>query len=277
MFNINNQETVSSIHSRIIRRHEREVVKTLRGLDKLTRKVACWKNHRHFNTHCLHDNIIPKSLQLRSTVKGIKASTTLRKAEKKLLNIRISQCHFTVNKLQDEKELLEANLRTKLIETEMEEVTAFIEHAHETTFRATRERQQRKYDQLLSKQQGSHGADSPQLDDPDNITERWVINLANRHLDSDEVGLLKKGLSFAVTPQSLPIDDLITATELDLTRFAIQAKGPDGKWTRKPLAYRESNNVHLLITRPPEICVNLVFKHIHAASENECFLMSNLD
>ena len=77
-----------------------------------------------------------------------------------------------------------------------------------------------------------------------------------------------------------------------LTRFAIQAKGPDGKWTRKPLAYRESNNVHLLITRPPEICVNLIFKHIHAASsytsvdnlfhsfivlcENECFLMSNL-
>ena len=52
----------------------------------------------------------------------------------------------------------------------------------------------------------------------------------------------------------------------DLTRFAIQAKGPDGKWKRKPLAYRESNNVHLLITRPPEICVNLVFKHIHAAS-----------
>ena len=52
----------------------------------------------------------------------------------------------------------------------------------------------------------------------------------------------------------------------DLTRFAIQAKGPDGKWTRKPLAYRASNNVHLLIARPPEICVNLVFKHIHAAS-----------
>ena len=48
-----------------------------------------------------------------------------------------------------------------------------------------------------------------------------------------------------------------------VTRFTIQAKGPDGKWTRKPLAYRESNNVHLLITRPPEICVNLVFKHIH--------------
>ena len=56
------------------------------------------------------------------------------------------------------------------------------------------------------------------------------------------------------------------ASSLDLTRFAIQAKGLDGTWTRKPLAYRESNNVHLRVTRPPEICVNLVFKHIHAAS-----------
>ena len=204
--------TTEKCSLRIIRQHEREVVKMLRGLEKTTRKLACWKNHRHFNTRCLHDNVIPKSLHIRSTVKGIKASTILRKAEKKLLNIRISQCHFTVNKLQDEKELLEANLRTKLTETEMEEVTAFIEHAHETTFRETRERQQRKYDQLLSKQQ--HGADSPQLDDPDNITERWVINLANRHLDSDEVSLLKKGLNFAVTPQNLPIDDLITTTEL---------------------------------------------------------------
>ena len=137
-------------------------------------------------------------------MKGIKASTILRKAEKKLLNIRISRCHFTVEKLQDEKELLETNLHMKLTEMEMDE------HAHETTFRVTRERQQRKYDQLLSKQQqGGHGADSPQLDDPDNITEQWVINLANRHLDSGEVSLLKKGLNFVITPQSLPIDDLI--------------------------------------------------------------------
>ena len=48
----------------------------------------------------------------------------------------------------------------------------------------------------------------------------------------------------------------------NLTRFnkiAIQDKGPDGKSTRKPLW-------HLCVTRPSEICVNLVFKHIHAAN-----------
>ena len=35
---------------------------------------------------------------------------------------------------------------------------------------------------------------------------------------------------------------------IDLTRFAIQVKSPDGKWTRKPLAYRESNNDRLRVT-----------------------------
>ena len=52
----------------------------------------------------------------------------------------------------------------------------------------------------------------------------------------------------------------------DLTRFAIQAKGPDGKWTRNPLAYRESISIRLRVTLPPEICVQIVFKHIHTAS-----------
>ena len=36
---------------------------------------------------------------------------------------------------------------------------------------------------------------------------------------------------------------VLALTRNDLTRFVIQTKGPDGKWTRKPLAYRESNNV----------------------------------
>ena len=49
-------------------------------------------------------------------------------------------------------------------------------------------------------------------------------------------------------------------------KIAIQGKVQDGKWTRKPLAYRESNMFNLGVIRPPEICVNVVFKHIHAAS-----------
>ena len=43
-------------------------------------------------------------------------------------------------------------------------------------------------------------------------------------------------------------------------KIAIQGKCPDGKWTRKPLAYQESNIFHLCVTRPDEICVNFVIR-----------------
>ena len=78
----------------------------------------------------------------------------------------------------------------------------------------------------------------------------------------------------------------------DLTRFAIQAKGPDCKWTRKPLVYRESNNIDLRVTRPSAIRINPVLNiftllaviqsidnlfHLFIVNcEKEYFLLSNL-
>ena len=43
-----------------------------------------------------------------------------------------------------------------------------------------------------------------------------------------------------------------------MLKNSIQGKGPDGKWTRKPLTYRESNIFYLCVTRPPDICINLL-------------------
>ena len=62
----------------------------------------------------------------------------------------------------------------------------------------------------------------------------------------------------------------VLAIATRLNKIAIYGKSPHSKWTRKwtmkPLAYRESDILNICVTRPPEICVNLVFKHIHAAS-----------
>ena len=53
------------------------------------------------------------------------------------------------------------------------------------------------------------------------------------------------------------------------TRFnkiAIQCKGRDGKWTRK--LTESPTFFHVCVTSPPDICVNLVFEHIQAASKS---------
>ena len=48
-------------------------------------------------------------------------------------------------------------------------------------------------------------------------------------------------------------------------KIAIRGKGPDGKWTKKPLVFRESKIFHLCVTRP-DMCQPCFYKHIHAAS-----------
>ena len=46
-----------------------------------------------------------------------------------------------------------------------------------------------------------------------NLKSKWVINLSDRILTSDEVSLLQKGLNFAVTPNYLPVHDYIIGIE----------------------------------------------------------------
>ena len=58
-----------------------------------------------------------------------------------------------------------------------------------------------------------------------------------------------KYLQFRFTKSSVTVSRFLVLAALtdvhgiDLTRFAIKAKGPDVNWKRKHLAYRESNNV----------------------------------
>ena len=44
-------------------------------------------------------------------------------------------------------------------------------------------------------------------------TKETVINLSNQKLDDAVYSLLQKGLNFAVTPHSTPIEDILTGVE----------------------------------------------------------------
>ena len=57
-----------------------------------------------------------------------------------------------------------------------------------------------------------------------------------------------------------------------LNKIVIQSKDPG--WTRKLLAYRDSNDQHPCVIRISDIFANFVFKHIDTASINTiiCFI-----
>ena len=205
---MNYQKSGLNLHSYILSQHGRDVLKTLRKLEKTTLKIARWKNHRHFNTKCAQNKLIPKRIHLVSPVKGKAADLTLRKCEQRLLNINIAQCHFTIRKLEEEKEELISSITNLVGETSTK--TAILEHVntlHEREFATVKDRQRRKYETIRS-HNNQISENIPCID-----KSRWVINISSKEISENELNVLKKGLNFAATPPKLPVDDIIVATE----------------------------------------------------------------
>ena len=205
---MNFQKSGLNLHSYILRQHGRDVLTKLRKLEKTTQKLARWKNHRHFNTKCAQNKLVPKRLHLVSPVKGKAVETTLRKSEQRLLNITIAQCHFTVRKLEEEKQELITSITDLVGETTT--TAAILEHIatlHEREFATVNDRQRRKF-QTISSKNINNGENNSIID-----KSRWVLNISSQNFSENEINVLKKGLNFAATPSKLPVDEFIAATE----------------------------------------------------------------
>ena len=82
-------------------------------------------------------------------------------------------------------------------------------------FNKTRDRQKRKFDDLLIEKQSSVSTTrTPHIDRTPQVDKsKWVINLSSRSLSDTEVSLLQKGLNFAITPTSIPATEIIAKVE----------------------------------------------------------------
>ena len=140
--------------------------------------------------------MIPVSLKLKSTVPGFKAKRILFKAEKSLLQERIRQCELCFKSLQQEIDDLECYLKSKL-------------DSRPFTFDPCKQRQRKKFDNLVIK---SNVSNSTKTHSSVN-TDKWVINPSDMSVSDTERDVLMKGLNFAVTPERLPVEDIVSATE----------------------------------------------------------------
>ena len=75
-------------------------------------------------------------------------------------------------------------------------------------------RQRKKYERLTSKRKQADDKNTPITSVAEQKTrtvkDRWVVNLSDRTLSNAEQSVLEKGLNYAVTPDKLPIVELIT-------------------------------------------------------------------
>ena len=174
------------------------MLRKLRLLEKTTEKLARWKNNKHFNQKCVRNNITPKCFKLTSPIQGEAVSTVLHKAEKRITNIAIAQCQFTIRKLTESKQNLLESIEREIDDDTKTAILKHLTAVYEREFTDTKDLNNKQTTQINLKK----------ID-----KSRWVMNLSTHLINEAETSVLTKGLNFAVTPQSLPVTDFITTTE----------------------------------------------------------------
>ena len=179
------------------RNYGQGTVKTLRACENIEKKTSNFRNHRVFTLRCRDKGLIPPSLRLKCPINTQKARDIVQKAEKELLRERIRVINNKIEKLDQKKSRLNANLNSRGFPDNIK--TAVSEHlakSREKSFQDGRARQQGKYDRLVEKQKKSKenitkfSSSTGTVDLSGSQLKRWVVNLSKYKVTNAQTKLL---------------------------------------------------------------------------------------
>jgi hypothetical protein len=186
-----------------------DCVKKVRDYEKTTIKLARHRNHLRFNLRCKDLAITPTSLKLKTNIKTKRAADIIKRAEKALLRERIGLTHHKTKVLLKKKDEFECSLRETLPNNVLEATLAMAESSYETAFEKSKMAQIKKLDKLQHRKN-----DNESVNLSGDQLKRLVINLSKYKVKDHETKLLARGLGFAVSPDKLPVNDIVIGTEL---------------------------------------------------------------
>ena len=82
-----------------------EALHLFRDWERLQLRASDYKNHRIFTLRCIHKDLIPVSIKLKSTLKTEKSKKIVRKAEKDLLQARVKAINSILDNVSKQTEL----------------------------------------------------------------------------------------------------------------------------------------------------------------------------
>ena len=131
------------------------MLRLLRDWERLQFRECNYKNHRIFTLRCLHNDLVPVSIKLKSTLRSERARKRLRSAEKQLLQTRLKSISSLLDNNAKQIELTMSQIAFNLPTPSYTECQEFIEKVKELRFKKVKERQVRKFNNLLNKKEGN--------------------------------------------------------------------------------------------------------------------------
>ena len=144
-----------NLHLIILQEFGIEARRLLREWERLRLRSSDYKNHRIFSLRCIHKELIPVSIKLKSTLDTPKARQIIRKAEKDLLQARIKAINNILVQVKRETQDCRAKLASIILQERLEQCQHFINKVSELRFNKVKQRQINKLNHLVSKKEGN--------------------------------------------------------------------------------------------------------------------------
>ena len=126
-----------------------------REWERLQLRSSDYKNHRIFSLRCLHKDLVPVSIKIKSTLDTSKARQIIRKAEKDLLQARVKAINNNLVQVGRQIEECRAKLASIISAERLGECQDFINKVSDIRFIKVRQRQINKFNHLVTKKEGN--------------------------------------------------------------------------------------------------------------------------
>ena len=214
-------------YSTIKTTHGVETLQKVRHLEKTARKLGKFSSHLHFGLQCKHNGVIPKYIRIKPPINDEATKKIVHRAERAILNLRITEVIKKKKNLQQIEERLKADLRTTLNKETFESLVSTNKERFKKEKHKSMISQRNKYHLLKFGRRYDEITAEEKFEETQNNNIRrnirraeainkdnWVVNVSNRRLTESEERLLQKGAGFAIAQKEIPYDDYITSTEI---------------------------------------------------------------
>ena len=123
-----------NLHQLLLQEDGIEARRLFRLWEKLQLRASEYKNHRIFTLRCIHNDLVPSSIKLKSTLKSTRANQILRNAEKDLLQARVKSINYILDQTSKQLEECRSKLATIVSTQKLRECQDFIDKVGETRF-----------------------------------------------------------------------------------------------------------------------------------------------
>ena len=149
-----------NLHQIILEENGLQVLHLFRDWERLQLRASDYKNHRIFTLRCIHKELVPVSIKLKTTLKTEKARKIIQSAEKHLLQARIKSINSILDNNAKQTELCQSKLASILSTPMFRKCQGFIEKEGEIRFNKVKIRQVDKFNNLVKKEGNIIGASS---------------------------------------------------------------------------------------------------------------------